>query len=100
MKDPDEIEFMKTHEEVVTWLNLQVLPEIDFKGLNKRGVKMSIQQKKDLFEHAACMHERFGLTMDSSIFYRGSCFEKKTENIFGLTEELIKDFMSAKLQEE
>ena len=38
--------------------------------------------------------------MDSSIFYRGSCFEKKTENIFGLTEELIKNFLDAKLQEE
>ena len=42
MKDADEIEFMKTHEEVVTWLNLQVLPAIDFKNLNKRGVKQSI----------------------------------------------------------
>ena len=46
------------------------------------------------------MHERFGLTMDSSIFYRGCCFEKKTENIFGLTEELIRDFLDAKQQEE
>lgn len=38
--------------------------------------------------------------MDSSIFYRGSCFEKKNENIFGLSEELIKDFMAAKRHEE
>ena len=38
--------------------------------------------------------------MDSSFFYRGSCFEKKNENIFGLSEELIKDFIEAKIQEE
>ena len=47
-------------------------------------------------ELASTMHERLGLPIDSSLFFRGSCFERKTETIFGLSDELIKNFNVAK----
>ena len=53
----------------------------------------------DLMEFASTMQERLGLPIDSSLFFRGSCFERKTETIFGLSDELIQNFNVAKEQE-
>ena len=50
-------------------------------------------------EIASVMQERLGLPIDSSLFFRGSCFERKTETIFGLSDELIKNFKNAKEHE-
>ena len=53
----------------------------------------------DLMDLASIMQEKLGLPINSSLFFRGSCFECKTETIFGLSDELIKNFNAAKEQE-
>ena len=75
------------------------MPQIDIESFNKDGSKLSIQQNVDLMEIASVMQEKLGLPIDSSLFFRGSCFERKTETIFGLSDELIKNFNNAKEHE-
>ena len=80
-------------EQVTEWMNLQVLPTIDFKKHNKKGYRRCINAKKDMFRLAYAMHSKLGLKMSNcSLFFRGCNFEVKYINVFNLSDEDMADY--------
>lgn len=46
-----------------------------------------------MFEATLIIQKQIGLSMDTSLFFRGSYFEMRTGgNILGLADKLVKDF--------
>ena len=86
--DAFEAEFQGMILEVMDWISQKILPSLSYKRLNKRGHRICIEAKKDLFEAAAALHFKLGLPMtDTSFFFRGVNFEVKHVNTFGLSDE-------------
>ena len=82
------LEFRKIIEEVMSWLSFQVLSNLDYKKLNRKGQRRCVQAKKDLFRGAATLHFGLGLPMTNcSLFFRGINFEVKHMNSFGVSDE-------------
>ena len=69
-----------------------VLGTIDMPSLFEDARKRANMIKETFFATYAHTRSLVGLPITTSLFYRGSCFEKREGNIFGLTEEDIEPF--------
>jgi hypothetical protein len=69
-----------------------VLESMDISALFQ-DARMRANMVKATF-YATYAHARslVGLPISTSLFYRGSCFEKRDGNIFGVTEEDLEPF--------
>jgi len=65
---------------------------MDVTSLFEDAKKRANMIKATFFATYAHAKSLVGLPMNTSLFYRGSCFEKRECNIFGLTKEDIEPF--------
>ena len=80
-------------EQVVEWMNFQILPSLEWKKLNYRGHRRCVNAKKEMMRLAYTMHTKLGLRMtDCSFFFRGVNFEIKHINVFNLSDEDMKSY--------
>ena len=74
--------------------NALKLEDLPFQSEAKALQKELIEVKKSLFEETARLKSALGLSMDTSLFFRGSYFEARTcGNILGLSSKVVKDFI-------
>ena len=64
--------------------------ELDLPKMNKKsGHRLMVDAKKQMFEAACFSKMIFGLSHNTSLFFRGSCFEMRSSNVLGINESQL-----------